>query len=646
MPIQSGDIKLLASKVMDDVPNGGGGPTGTVIPDGVSNAVFGDVTERARAGGAVSIRQVFLAVQTPDTDAYMDPTIIVSRPPNDPNVSITLAKCSMFAQRTEIANSIENYLIQASEWSGYLLENHVVGQRSIQLFQRPGTAAPTIGRTLVLIQNEGLAGQTLQYVRVTRTETTTATFTGLFNGSNVDFTADVVQCDLTDSLRIPLTGSPPTRLFARQAGRAVVRDTTVADAAQYYGSSPLTAAAALGASTLRVASVYTQLVPSDRSEITALNQRPAAVRQLQLATAPREINVPSAAHTFRIKIGQENRGFSFVQILKPFPAPNSVAVSWMALGTWYALTDDGAGNLSGDGVGTVDYTTGNIAITLTALPDVGSAVIFQWGEKSAFVNRSGSVSFRPPEFALKLDHDGIKPTTLTIGWTSGGIARTATDNGTGLLTGAAVGEINYASGDLFLRPTFMIDAGGEFQIGYQHATVITKNVTVTPDVGGFASVVLDTVPAPGSVSVLWTTVREVSNTSGSSAGGSASSKTSNSSTAVVMGRNPEYIEPAKPPPPTIPPSFTRLPVTGTSLVPYMAPAGTRALTGERVYIAVCPVFDNVTGYTYPVPDAAATALWSEDEILNQNKGLAGQIYYRWGTPVRGPTLGGFLQAAS
>mgnify|MGYP001264966164 CR=1 FL=1 len=48
MTILEGDIKLLASRVMDDVPEGGGGPTGTVIPYGGSNAVFGDVTEAAR----------------------------------------------------------------------------------------------------------------------------------------------------------------------------------------------------------------------------------------------------------------------------------------------------------------------------------------------------------------------------------------------------------------------------------------------------------------------------------------------------------------------------------------------------------------------------------------------------------------------
>ena len=71
MTILEGDIKLLASRVMDDVPEGGGGPTGTVIPYGGSNAVFGDVTETARAGGNVSIRQVHMGVLTPTTDALM-----------------------------------------------------------------------------------------------------------------------------------------------------------------------------------------------------------------------------------------------------------------------------------------------------------------------------------------------------------------------------------------------------------------------------------------------------------------------------------------------------------------------------------------------------------------------------------------------
>ena len=107
MPIQSGDIKLIASKVMDDVPNGGGGPSAVVIQDGDSNSIFSDVTERQRAIGGVSIRQLHGAVQTGDTSAYMDPTIVLSQLPNDANVSITLAKTTMFARRTDIANTIE-----------------------------------------------------------------------------------------------------------------------------------------------------------------------------------------------------------------------------------------------------------------------------------------------------------------------------------------------------------------------------------------------------------------------------------------------------------------------------------------------------------------------------------------------------------
>ena len=57
MPIQSGDIKLIASKVMDDVPNGGGGPSAVVIQDGDSNSIFSDVTERQRAIGGNRQRQ-------------------------------------------------------------------------------------------------------------------------------------------------------------------------------------------------------------------------------------------------------------------------------------------------------------------------------------------------------------------------------------------------------------------------------------------------------------------------------------------------------------------------------------------------------------------------------------------------------------
>lgn len=631
MPILEGDIKLLASRVMDDVPEGGGGPTGTVIPYGGSNNIFRDITEADRAGGNVSIRQVHAAVLTANAEPYMGANFILSMPPTDDNVAVTLAKCDLFARRTEIAQTIANYLIKGPEWGGYLLEDHVAGQRALQIMHRIGTPAPPIGRTLVLIHNEGQSNELLQYVRVTRATTEDRTFTVLTpSGEYLDFQASVTQADLSDVLRYDFPGSPPSRSFARNTTKTLIRDTTVADAANYYGASPTVLPNAIGDTTVKVASIYSQIVPNSRTETIALDQRPAAQRTLTLATSPREITVGAAPHTTRIKVGQENRGFSWVNILKPFPAPNSLTISYMAQGVWYTVTDDGAGTLTGAGVGTVNYGNGTVALTVPALPDVGSAIIFTWGEKSAFADRAGQAGFRAPEYALKLDHTCIKPGTLVIKWLSGAVLRTATDNGAGALTGGdATGEINYASGDLFIRPLHMPDAGAQFSIDYEWATVTTKSVTVSPDAGGFANIVLDTVPAAGSVTVEWITVRNVSASSGGSASGTASGKQSGSSVSTVEPKT-AYVSSNRPDSAPPPVALTRVPVSGWDEVmsPYMAPGGTLVSTGEPVYIRVKSEF-SPTGYTYPVPDASGVT-WSNMEWMNGTKTIGGVTYERWG----------------
>ena len=534
MPILTGDIKLLASKVMDDVPEGGGGPTGTAIADGASNAMFADVTEVNRAGGSVSIRQLFLAVQTADRDSYMDANIIVAEPPNDPNVSITLAKCDMFARRTDIANAIGNYLIAGPPWSGYLFENHVKDQRNLQLFQRPNTPLPPVNRTLLLIQDEGLPSEKWQYVRTTRVSSTERLFYD--PATNADYLAQVVECELSDVLRSAFKGSPASRNFTKSATGTLTRDTTVADAGAYSGVVPLTVFASMGDSSVKAASIYTQLVPSSRTESIALDQRPAAQRTLELATAPRPITLSVAPHTMRVRVGQENRGFAWVQILTPPPAPNTVVVSYRALGAWYSLSDDGLGEFTGSGVGTVNYANGSIAITLPVLPDAGSSIIYSWGEKAGLTNRAGQAGYRPPEYAFAVAHLNIKPGTLVVTWTSAGVIKTATDSGTGTFTGDATGEINYVAGKYRMNLSAMIDAGGEFSVSYKYVTSVTKSIPgVVPDAGGFATIALDDVPAKGSILLTWFTVRNVSNSSGGNTGSVVKSDT------AVLGKIPQAV---------------------------------------------------------------------------------------------------------
>ena len=273
MAILTGDIKLVASQVMLDVPEGGGAPTSNVIVDATSNAIFADISELDRAGGRVNLRKVHVSVQTADTDTYLGCNVIVADPPTDPNVSVTLFSTKeIFDRRDSAKKRLEAYLAPGPSWRGFLFENHIIGQRSIQLFQMPGSTAPEVGHTLLIVQNEGLTSERLQYVRVTRTASALRTF---IKDNGQEYKALIVTADLSDALRFDFIGSPPSEFFRRTAASALVRDTTVADAAQYFGVVALTEAVSMGSLSAKAASIFTQLVPSAQTEIPVIDANAA-----------------------------------------------------------------------------------------------------------------------------------------------------------------------------------------------------------------------------------------------------------------------------------------------------------------------------------------------------------------------------------
>lgn len=264
MAIKAGDVKLVASAVMADVPEGGGAPSSHIIEDNKSNEIFKDISESDRARGRLNMSKVFVSVQTDDVDTYLGSNVIVGRPPEDPNVSITLFSTNeAYDVRSAAQSRIEAYLNKSSEWGGYLFENHIVGQGSIQLFQRVGAAIPPVGKTLCLVQNEGLSSQREQYVQVVRWSEVERTFT--YNNDQ-EYKANIVTLELSTPLRYDFTGSPANRLFTRNAASTITRDTLVANAGTYAGVVPLAEPITLGDMTIRAAGVYTSLVPSAQSE--------------------------------------------------------------------------------------------------------------------------------------------------------------------------------------------------------------------------------------------------------------------------------------------------------------------------------------------------------------------------------------------
>lgn len=656
MTILEGDLRLLASTVMLDTPEGGGPPSATVIQDGKQNGIFPDITSIARATGDVAMRKVFADVHTLNTDSAMDMNAIIEEPPEDPLVAITMmAGGTTFDRRTDARARLEAYSQRGSEISGYLLENHVTGLRSIQILQRPSSPLFPIGVPLFLVYLEGQAGQRVQPVRPTRVTYEERTATVQQNNQATDFQVRVATVDIESPLLYDFPGSPPSRYFTPEANKTRIRASVASDAGRYFGVSALSAAATMGSMHLQVQSIYSQLVPSGRAETPAIDQLPAGRPTVVLATAPRRVELTVPPHTQRIRIGDANRGYAYTTMLRPLPEPGTVRVDYLVMGVWYSLLDDGQGKLVAEGingaVGVVNYLTGSVQVTLADYPDLRSALIISWASRTQFVNRSGTAIFRAPEFALQLEHAPVKAATLTLQWESDGVLKTATANAAGVLSGDATGELNHASGKLFWRPLAMPDPGGEFQLSYQWAEMVEKSVPgITPDAGGFATIALDHVPAAGSVSVRWITVRSVSASSGSSSGGTAAQKSSTSTTTNVYYPPPP---PAPAPAPGAAPSpndtvFTRPPVKTTRVNAHqgnmsasgerqygMFPVGTDA-SGKDVFVAVPPTAGSsgsgggtaTLGWGYAVPDGSGV-VWTPAELAAGAITLNGITYRTW-----------------
>lgn len=590
MTILAGDIKFVKSTVMDDVPEGGGAPTGNQVVDGVSNEIFSDISELDRAGGNVSLRKVFVSVATGNTDTYLDSNIIIAEPPTDPNVSVTLFSTSAtFDTRNDARQRVEAYLTESTEWPGFLLENHIEGQRILQIFQRPTESLPNIGETLVLIYNEGLGTERKQFVRVIDSSSILRTYTEANTNPVRTYEAMVVSVQISDALRVDFPGSTPTVYFTRSTSGSKIRQTSVADAAVYCGVSTTVAEVDIGDLTASVDSVFTQLVPSAQTEIplidvnaagtsaaltpsgtgnvsytttsvidstTALSLgNPITPSTLSIAiggttltdtggqvfdgatavglvdyargivtfpplTAPysgtKTISYKVAAaplrvaDTAQIKVTPESRAFNYIVSIEPPPAPGSVLLSYRAQGRWYDLRDNGGGALRGSdsayGVGSINYATGTIAVTLGVLPDIGSSVMFAFGTKVNYVDRS-DLTVNAAQIVHTLASIPIVPNSLDIHWNDG-TARTASDNGKGVITGSATGTVDYQTGEVKLNPTLLPASGLQFTYNYDEVgttALKTKsfpspgrevNLTVTLNLG-------ETNVVPGTVKIAY-----------------------------------------------------------------------------------------------------------------------------------------------
>jgi hypothetical protein len=452
MTILESDIKLVTTQVMDDVPEGGGAPTSNVIEDGKSNAIFKDISAVDRAQGDVSIMKIAAVIQTLNTDTALGGVVIISRAPADPKVSAALFYTGdFFDRRASIQNRIEAYTSPGEEFNGFLLSNHVQGQRSLQIFQRPGATPPTINGTL---QVSG--GGKTEYVRVSDVSVEQRTYSYSTGGSFVDYAAQVCVCEIVDGLKNDYTGTPANRLFERTATAAAINKMLVANASKFYGISKLAANVATGDLSATVEHIDTQLVPSATTEIPIVDTS-AAGSAVSL--------VASGSGTVSLNTGVAFGPNSIITFGNPaYPGSLSVATS---AGT---LTDDGGRlKLGALTIGSVNYAGGSMAFASDAPAITGNKTI-TFRPAGAPIELADSTSIVVTAESRRINYPLTilpppAPGSLRVAYRAGANWYELADDGGGRLSGTSSsigsGTIDYTTGTALPSLGSLPDVGSE-----------------------------------------------------------------------------------------------------------------------------------------------------------------------------------------
>lgn len=201
------------------------------------------------------------------------------------------------------------------------------------------------------------------------------------------------------------------------------------------------------------------------------------------------------ANTESILVTDNNRSFVYTFNINPPPEPGALQVSFMAMNTWYDLRDNGSGALfaqtDGIGSGTVSYLTGSGSITLSALPDVGSEIVFASGNKVDYTNRAvdsgGNAIAFSHTIVKQLTHSFVVASSLVISWIGDNANATHQLNcsAAGVLTGHGTGSFVSSTGVVSFTPNDLVAVGTVFSFDYVYGTDATGGGVVTKSLSSF-----------------------------------------------------------------------------------------------------------------------------------------------------------------
>lgn len=438
------DLKLRQAQRMTDNSDGGGRMSAVEIVSGVKNQIFDDISDVDRAVGDVSIRKIYGAVASANTDKFLDAGLVVFKAPADDDVSVlAFTTGSFYDERPALADAVQRYLERATVTPFRLKGTHNPGQRVI--FGYLLLSALQVGQTpydlfydkvLALAYEISSVIQYEQFVRVIRVSYTSINSAAAVNYTDGDgaFAVVEVTLDIASPLDYAFPGAADNHL-STYTPPTVTRYTQVGTPTQMVSITPLAANVSAGATTLTVESIKTAVVPveyQDLGETTFLQAGTGL-------TYPSGLYVPEMTQVMDAPAGYT---LNVTPTVTPYTYLTPVKVWHQYGGEWIGPDDAGAATYT-------VYATLDDRISFPRIPDSGSKVFIQYTPTNAMTFQASGLSATPVSSYSMTLTGTIYPGSVVAGDAGFNGNYIMHDQGDGTLSGPlGTGTINYSTGAL------------------------------------------------------------------------------------------------------------------------------------------------------------------------------------------------------
>lgn len=500
MAITVANLQFFQSERMTDNSDGGGQMTDSEIVSGADNQIFDDVSDVDRAAGDVSLRKVYAAVTSADTDKYLDAGVVIFKAPADPDVSVlAFTTGSFFDERAALQSTLENTIVRGARWNGWLWGAHFIGQRAVTLWQRPENELPSVSQRLVLVKRSNSAEVGVQFLWITRI---TDTLRNQVDDKGVYVVREVV-CELSEALTFECDGLEPSRIDPTiGAGTTLVYDTRYnAEAVALFGIRPTIADAGVGDHQIQVDSLYEYIIPTSLSETALADVNPGGDSPTLVAGRTDTINFSTTTQSIKPNVTLYcGTGIK--------PGTLSIAVSGATI-----TDENGTALLAGSDIGQVDYGNG-LVVWNAACPNYSTAnkvVTFQPAVRPLRVadTASQTVTAENRGYVWVITLSPIPaPQTLRVAYRVNNKWYVLADLGGGLLRGAdsayGSGTLNFSTGTVTITTGELPDVNSELLYAWGTPVSYTAHGGDPVDAPVVRGQTTHPGVAPGSVTVSWT----------------------------------------------------------------------------------------------------------------------------------------------